>query len=292
MVSLSRRTSLRWLCCKNGPANRQYLGCWFFKLGARQCFAQSNMAVAPVSMRDRSPAFRANLYLRQAVAGLRVRMPSIRQYGNAVKVKATVVHGLRGRWPESLPWLAGLLSAPLWCLLIVAFPVSRSSAWAFALAASAFTPIPGLIILQRRNARAAARAAQAREEAGRLKFELDSIRFRAARLREDLSAADRQARLSHHLSILGQFTAGFMHEFNNPLSIVTSRIEVLLEERKDDESLCADLQQMLREARYMANISRTLLQALRRERGAEGFDPSVPWKAMRGRCPGTNIICG
>lgn len=114
-----------------------------------------------------------------------------------------------------------------------------------------------------------------------MKFELDSIRFRAARLREDLSAADRQARLSHHLSILGQFTAGFMHEFNNPLSIVTSRIEVLLEERKDDESLCADLQQMLREARYMANISRTLLQALRRERGAEGFDPSIPWKAMR-----------
>src|ERR1035438_10152807 len=37
----------------------------------------------------------------------------------------------------------------------------------------------------------------------------------------------RQARLAHQLTLLGQFTAGFMHEFNNPLAIVTSRIEVL-----------------------------------------------------------------
>jgi two-component system C4-dicarboxylate transport sensor histidine kinase DctB len=100
-------------------------------------------------------------------------------------------------------------------------------------------------------------------------------------LREELSAADQQARLSHQLTLLGQFTAGFMHEFNNPLAIVTSRIEVLLEERKEDAALCADLQQMLKETRYMGNIARTLLQALRRERGNEVFDPSVPSAALQ-----------
>jgi signal transduction histidine kinase len=141
--------------------------------------------------------------------------------------------------------------------------------------------MPGLLLSSRRNSRLAAQERQAREAADQLKSELDTVRFRTARLREDLSTADRQVRLSHQLSMLGQFTAGFMHEFNNPLSIVTSRIEVLLEERKDDEALCADLQQMLQEARYMANIARTLLQALRRERGADGFEPSVPSKAVQ-----------
>jgi signal transduction histidine kinase len=71
-----------------------------------------------------------------------------------------------------------------------------------------------------------------------------------------------------------------MHEFNNPLAIVTSRIEVLLEERKEDAALCGDLQQMLTETRYMGNIARTLLQALRRERVEEVFEPSAPSEAL------------
>jgi two-component system C4-dicarboxylate transport sensor histidine kinase DctB len=99
-------------------------------------------------------------------------------------------------------------------------------------------------------------------------------------LREELSAADRQARLSHQLTLLGQFTAGFMHEFNNPLSIVISRLEILLEERKGDAALCADLRQMLKDAQYMGNIAGTLLQALRRERGSEVYDPAVPIEAV------------
>src|SRR5208283_3661588 len=71
-----------------------------------------------------------------------------------------------------------------------------------------------------------------------------------------------------------------MHEFNNPLAIVTSRIEVLLEERNPDAALCGDLQQMLKEMRYMGNIARTLLQALRRERGGEVFVPTAPAEAL------------
>jgi C4-dicarboxylate-specific signal transduction histidine kinase len=37
---------------------------------------------------------------------------------------------------------------------------------------------------------------------------------------------------------------------------------------------------MLKEARYMSSIASTLLQALRRERGGEVFDASIPQKAM------------
>ncbi|MGA3370560.1 MAG: HAMP domain-containing sensor histidine kinase [Terracidiphilus sp.] len=109
---------------------------------------------------------------------------------------------------------------------------------------------------------------------------METVRFRTARLREELQAANRQARLSHQLTLLGQFTAGFMHEFNNPLAIVAGRIEVLLEERKEDAALCADLEQMLKETRYMAQIATTLLQALRRERGSEIFEASIPQKAL------------
>jgi two-component system NtrC family sensor kinase len=99
-------------------------------------------------------------------------------------------------------------------------------------------------------------------------------------LREELLAANQQARLSHQLTLLGQFTAGFLHEFNNPLAIVTNRIEILLDERKTDAELCLDLQQMLRETRYMGTIAQTLLRALRRERGAEVFEPCLPAEAI------------
>ncbi len=186
----------------------------------------------------------------------------------------------RNRWSGALPWVSGLLLAPLWWLLSLFFVPLKLPVWGLAVLASVLAPMPGLMLYGRRQRRLAAEAEAARETAAQLKLELDSVRFRTARLCEDLSAADRQARLSHQLSILGQFTAGFMHEFNNPLSIVTSRLEILLDERKEDEALCADVRQMLLEAQYMGKIARTLLEALRRERGAEGFEPSAPPKAM------------
>jgi two-component system C4-dicarboxylate transport sensor histidine kinase DctB len=142
------------------------------------------------------------------------------------------------------------------------------------------TPLPALAYMHRQRVRLVARAAGSEEEAAQLKLQLETVRFRTARLREELQAADQQARLSHQLTLLGQFTAGFMHEFNNPLAIVAGRIEVLLEERKEDAALCADLEQMLKEARYMGNIASTLLQALRRERGGEIFEASAPQKAL------------
>jgi two-component system C4-dicarboxylate transport sensor histidine kinase DctB len=131
-------------------------------------------------------------------------------------------------------------------------------------------------VASRHQARLVLEAARAAKETDELKRELETVRYRTVRLGEQLAAADSEARQSRQLMLLGRFTAGFLHEFNNPLAILTSRIEVLLEERKHDPALCADLNQMLKEARYMANISGTLLPALRRERGAQTFSPCGP----------------
>ncbi len=141
-------------------------------------------------------------------------------------------------------------------------------------------PIPAVILMMRQQSKLIACAARSAEDAVQLKLQLDTVRYRTTRLREELQVADRQARLSHQLTLLGQFTAGFMHEFNNPLAIVAGRIEVLLEERKEDAALCDDLQQMLKETRYMGNVATTLLQALRRERGSAIFEAAAPQQAM------------
>jgi two-component system C4-dicarboxylate transport sensor histidine kinase DctB len=165
-------------------------------------------------------------------------------------------------------------------IFLWAFPGSAFAEAIALIAACVLAPLPALLYMHRRKDRLLARAANAEEAAAQLKLQLETVRFRTARLREELKAADRQARLSHQLTLLGQFTAGFMHEFNNPLAIVAGRIEVLLEERKEDAGLCADLEQMLKETRYMSQIATTLLQALRRERGSEIFEASEPRKAL------------
>jgi len=181
-------------------------------------------------------------------------------------------------WQRCLVWIAGVWVLPIVWTLRWALPPSALSTGAILVAAAVLAPIPGLLFYRRRHRRALADAKNAREESEQLKLQLQNVRYRTVRLREELSAADQQARLSHQLTLLGQFTAGFMHEFNNPLAIVTSRIEVLLEERKEDA--VSDLQQMLKETRYMGNIARTLLQALRRERGSEVFEPANPAEAL------------
>ncbi len=159
-------------------------------------------------------------------------------------------------------------------------PVSGTRIVILSICATLLAPVPACIVYRRQRARLLGRIAHAEEAGEQLKLQLDTVRFRTARLREELQAADKQARLSHQLSLLGQFTAGFMHEFNNPLAIVAGRLEVLLEERKGDTALCADIEEMLKETRYMARIGGTLLQALRRERSGEVFDASDPKRAL------------
>lgn len=178
-----------------------------------------------------------------------------------------------------------LLLSAAWTLplLLIAFDLFPDNTWARAAAlvcAVLLAPCPVWLVLHIRQRRLEVKASLAAEDAAQLRLQLETVRYRTARLREELQAADRQARLSHQLTLLGQFTAGFMHEFNNPLAIVAGRLEVLLEERKCDAELCADLEQMLKETRYMSKIATTLLQALRRERRAEVFEASDLHKAL------------
>ena len=172
-------------------------------------------------------------------------------------------------------WILAPLGIAVW--LLSASALVWTTLVALALLAA---PLPALLFMVKQRRRLIACAAKAEEDSAQLRLQLDTVRYRTARLREELQAADRQARLSHQLTLLGQFTAGFMHEFNNPLAIVAGRIEVLLDERKQDAALCADLEQMLKETRYMGNIAGTLLQALRRERAGEIFEASAPQKAL------------
>src|SRR5664279_6375905 len=184
------------------------------------------------------------------------------------------------RW-RHLVWLSGIWVLPLYWMLRGLLPPTALATGLVLLVACSLAPLPALWVARRQRNHALSEARSAREEVEQLKLQLENVRYRTARLREELSAAEQQARLAHQLTMLGQFTAGFMHEFNNPLAIVTSRIEVLLEERKDDPALCRDLQQMLKETRYMGNIARTLLQALRRERGGEVFTASDPAETLQ-----------
>jgi len=176
--------------------------------------------------------------------------------------------------------VSGAWVLPLWGLAFWLLPPTHAVRAAAAVVAVLAAPLPTILYAHLKRARLLARAAEAEETAAQLNLQLDTVRYRTARLREELKAADRQARLSHQLTLLGQFTAGFMHEFNNPLAIVAGRLEVLLDERQEDAALCADLEQMLKEARYMSKIATTLLQALRRERGAEVFEATAPQKAI------------
>lgn len=181
------------------------------------------------------------------------------------------------RWTRArvLLWLSGLWSAPVAVLLTAVLPSAPARPFVVAAAACVLAPLPAILVLTARQKTLLAQAEAARDEAAKLQLQIDSMRYRTSRLREELADADRQARLSHQLTVLGRFTAGFMHEFNNPLAIVSNRIEILLEERKDDTELRADLQQMLNETNYMSSIAKTLLQALRRERGGEAFAPAA-----------------
>jgi two-component system C4-dicarboxylate transport sensor histidine kinase DctB len=181
---------------------------------------------------------------------------------------------------EPALWGTGIWILPLITIALWAKPSAELARVITVAAAVLLAPLPALIwsYLQRR--RFLESIAAAREEGAQLRLQLETVRHRTSRLREELQAADKQARLSHQLTLLGQFTAGFMHEFNNPLAIVAGRLEVLLEERRNDRALCADIEQMLKETRYMGRIAGTLLQALRRERGGEVFEPCDPRVAL------------
>ncbi len=187
---------------------------------------------------------------------------------------------MNNRSSSLLAWISCLWVIPLLGLVFWLTPQFELLQLILVSVALLLSPLPAIFISGRKVRLFKVASENASEEAEQLRLQLDTVRYRTARLREELKAADQQARLSHQLTLLGQFTAGFMHEFNNPLAIVVGRLEVLLEERKDDPTLRADLEQMLKEARYMGQIAGTLLQALRRERSGGVFEACELRKAL------------
>jgi PAS domain S-box-containing protein len=89
----------------------------------------------------------------------------------------------------------------------------------------------------------------------------------------DRIALQRAARQADKLAALGTLSAGIAHEINNPIGIITSRVEVMLLEAEEDglpAELRKDLEVILRHARRVAAITQGLLSFARQSAGARG----------------------
>jgi hypothetical protein len=86
-------------------------------------------------------------------------------------------------------------------------------------------------------------------------------------------AYQRAARQSDKLAALGTLSAGVAHEINNPIGIITSRVEVMMLEAADDAlapEMRKDLEVILRHARRVATITQGLLSFARQSTGSRG----------------------
>jgi PAS domain S-box-containing protein len=83
-------------------------------------------------------------------------------------------------------------------------------------------------------------------------------------------AFQRAARQADKLAALGTLSAGIAHEINNPIGIITSRVEVMLLEAESEElpaEMRKDLEVILRHARRVASITQGLLSFARQSSG-------------------------
>ena len=84
-------------------------------------------------------------------------------------------------------------------------------------------------------------------------------------------AFQKAARQADKLAALGTLSAGIAHEINNPIGIITSRVEVMLLEAEGEDlsaELRKDLDVILRHARRVAAITQGLLSFARQSSGA------------------------
>src|ERR1039458_2419040 len=103
-------------------------------------------------------------------------------------------------WSRHLLWLSVIWVLPLCWIRRWILPPSALATILVLVVACSLAPLPALLLSRRRRNRALGEARNAREEAEQLKLQLETVRFRTARTREELSAADQQARLSHQLT--------------------------------------------------------------------------------------------
>ena len=86
-------------------------------------------------------------------------------------------------------------------------------------------------------------------------------------------AFQRAARQADKLAALGTLSAGIAHEINNPIGIISSRVEVMMLEA-EEQGLPAearkDLEVILRHARRVATITQGLLSFARQSSGSRG----------------------
>ena len=86
-------------------------------------------------------------------------------------------------------------------------------------------------------------------------------------------AFQRAARQADKLAALGTLSAGIAHEINNPIGIITSRVEVMMLEAEEDglpAEVRKDLEVILRHARRVAAITQGLLSFARQSSGTRG----------------------
>jgi PAS domain S-box-containing protein len=89
----------------------------------------------------------------------------------------------------------------------------------------------------------------------------------------DRLALQRVARQADKLAALGTLSAGIAHEINNPIGIITSRVEVMLLEAEGQElpaEMRKDLDVILRHARRVTSITQGLLSFARRSSEIRG----------------------
>jgi signal transduction histidine kinase len=83
-------------------------------------------------------------------------------------------------------------------------------------------------------------------------------------------AFQRAARQADKLAALGTLSAGIAHEINNPIGIISSRVEVMMLEADEDglpAEVRKDLEVILRHARRVATITQGLLSFARQSSG-------------------------
>jgi signal transduction histidine kinase len=83
----------------------------------------------------------------------------------------------------------------------------------------------------------------------------------------------RAARQADKLAALGTLSAGIAHEINNPIGIISSRVELMMLEAQEEglpAEVRKDLEVILRHARRVATITQGLLSFARQSSGTRG----------------------
>src|ERR1039458_6165245 len=92
--------------------------------------------------------------------------------------------GRPNTWRRHLLWLSGVWVLPLCWLFRSILPPSALATSLVLVVACSLAPLPALLLSRRQRKHALSEARDTREEAEQLKLQLESVRYRTARLRD------------------------------------------------------------------------------------------------------------